>query len=229
MDSKLHHKPFGKYKGYALLLSLLIVVVIGMIMYFKWMYGPVYEIGKGKSGINPPWRQWQKLRIRIENEPVGRPSAEQNQLQKPLLLETYCKLEDKEKGEIQVVINPDGEIQGIWTGTFYMNKNIEFQVMACQFKGTIDPQEIYRDANGINTSKLFLIAKGPFTILEINHKNGVVRNLMGSAYLRSWLDKDNFISGELIISSDDKNFYRYSVNGLAKATEQIPVLLPWLD
>lgn len=51
-------------RGYALLLGLLIVVVIGIIIYYARLYGPVYESGKGESDINPPWRQLHKLQVR---------------------------------------------------------------------------------------------------------------------------------------------------------------------
>ena len=201
--------------GYALLLGLLIVVVIGMIIYFKFMYGPVYEIGAGKSDINPPWRQWEKLRIRMKSEPVGKPSGEQNQIRNPLVMESYCKQADNPRGEIKVFFDSDGKIQGSWTGTFHMSKYIEFQVMFCNFKGTIDPQEIYSDPNGSDFSKLFFIATGSFTILEANNDTGTVRNLMGDAYIRGWLSRDNFVKGELIITADNKNFYLFSFENRA--------------
>jgi hypothetical protein len=196
--------------GYAMLLGLLIVVAIGIIIYVKFMYGPVYEIGVGKSDINPPWRQWEKLRIRLKTEPVGKPSAEQNQIAKPLMIETECKQADSSRGEIKVLFDTDGKIQGNWTGTFRMSKDIEFQVMFCEFKGTIDPKEVYSDPNGSDLSKLFFIAEGSFTILEINNNTGIVRNLMGTSYVRGWLSKDNLVKGELIITADNKNFYRFN-------------------
>ena len=211
--------------GYALLLGLLIVVVIGMIIYFKFMYGPVYEIGAGKSDINPPWRQWEKLRIRMKRGPVGSPSIDQNQIKKPLLMESYCKQEDKDRGEIKVLIDSDGKIQGAWTGTFHMSKYVEFQVMFCDFKGTIDPQEIYSDPNGSDFSKLFFIATGPFTILEANNDTGIVRNLMGSVYVRGWLSRDNFVKGELIITVDNKNFYRFDFENRADSALALPLEL----
>ncbi|MEE9370795.1 MAG: hypothetical protein V3W45_04910 [Sedimentisphaerales bacterium] len=51
--------------GYALLLGLLIVVVIGMVYYYMRMYGAVYQIGEGESDIMPPWRQWQRMQVRL--------------------------------------------------------------------------------------------------------------------------------------------------------------------
>ncbi len=209
--------------GYALLLGLLIVVAIGIIIYVKFMYGPVYEIGVGKSDINPPWRQWEKLRIRLKTEPVGKPSAEQNQIAKPLMIEAECKQADSPSGEIKVLFDTDGKIKGAWTGTFRMSKDIEFQVMFCEFKGTIDPKEIYSDSSGPDFSKLFFIAEGSFTILEINNDTGTVRNLMGTSYFRGWLGKNNLVKGELIITADNKNFYRFNFEDLAESNFAIPL------
>lgn len=224
MRNRIFYKTAVNRRGYILLLGLLLVVVIGMIVYFKRMYGPVYQIGVGKSDINPPWRQWEKLRIRIEQELAGKPKPEQNQIAKPLLLETKTKLDGKERGDLQLLIDSSGKVEGGWTGSFYIDKDVDFQIMMCSFEGTIDPQEIYSDIKGEDNSKLFFIAKGPFSILETNNKTGVVRNLMGSVYVRGWLTRDNSIKGELIITSDDRNFYLYNVEGKAKATSTLPVL-----
>ena len=96
--------------------------------------------------------------------------------------------------------------------------------MGRSFDGTIDPQEIFSDIKGEDNSKLFFITKGGFTILETNNKTGIVRNLMGSVYMRGWLAKDNSIKGELIITSDERNFYLFNVEGKAEATTAPPIL-----
>ncbi len=224
MGKRIYYRIGANKGGYALLLGLLLVVVIGIIVYYGFWFGPVTQIGKGQSDINPPWRQWEKLRIRMEQEPVGKPKPTQNQIAKPLFLETKTKLEDKDKGEVELLIKSDGKIEGGWSGSFYISKDVDYQIMSCGFEGTIDPQEIYSDVKGEDNSKLFFITKGGFTILETNNKTGVVRNLMGSIYVRGWLAKDNSIKGELIITSDERNFYLFNVEGKAEATTTPPVL-----
>jgi hypothetical protein len=89
-------------------------------------------------------------------------------------------------------------------------------VMSCGFKGSIDPKEIYGKGGNEDPSKLFFITKGHFMILETNNKSGQVRNLQGDAYVRGWLGVDNAVSGEIIITSDKRNFYRYTWQGQAK-------------
>lgn len=211
----------GNRRGYALLLGLLIVVIIGMIIYFMRMHGPVYQIGEGKSDINPPWRQWDKMKIRMENEPIGRPTPSQNQLSKTLQIIAKPKQEDQDRGEFEIFISPDGLLKGVWAGQFYINKDVDFQVMSCSFKGNIDPKEVYKANDIEDPSKLFFITKGHFMILETNSKSGQVRNLMGDAYIRGWLSSDNSVIGELIITADEKNFYLYTWQTRARQAESV--------
>ena len=78
-------------------------------------------------------------------------------------------------------------MQGSWGGEFFINKDVDFQVMSCGFEGSIDPMQVYSNEGDEDPSKLFFIAKGHFMILETNNDNGRVRNLMGDAYARGWL------------------------------------------
>ena len=205
--------------GYALLLGLLITVVIGMIMYYTWMYGPVYQIGEGKSDINPPWRQWHKMQIKLRKEPIGLPTVEQPQLSEPLEVYAEPVQNGKDRGEIELIILTDETAQGGWSGEFSVKKAVDFQVMTCRFEGNIDPEQVYSDEEGEDPSKLFFIAKGHFAILEFNDDSGRVRNLMGNVYVRGWLGLDNAVSGEIIITSDEKNFDRYVWQGWAEEAE----------
>ncbi len=205
--------------GYAMLLGLLIVVVIGILIYYKTMFGPVYQIGDGESDINPPWRQWHKMQVRLRKGPIGQPTREQPQLSKPLEVQAKPVQDGEDRGEIKVIILPDGTVQGGWRGEFPVNKDVDFQVISCQFKGSIDPKQVYSNERGEDPSKLFFIAKGHFAILEFNNDSGRVRNLMGDAYARGWLAVDNAVSGEIIITSDERSFYRYTWQGWAQEAE----------
>jgi len=205
--------------GYAMLLGLLIVVVIGMVFWYMNMYGPVYQIGEGESAINPPWRQWHDMRVRLRKGPLGHPTAEQPQLSKPLEVRTEPVQDGKDRGEIKVVMLHDGTVQGDWGGQFFVSKDVDFQVMSCSFKGTVDPEQLYSDEQGEDPSRLFFITKGGFSILETNDDTGRVRNIMGEIYVRGWLSVDNAVEGEIILTSDKKNFYLYTWQAQAKGIE----------
>jgi hypothetical protein len=100
------------------------------------MHGPVYQIGKGKSDITPPWRQWDKMKIRMERGPIGQPTSLQHQLSKTLQIIAKPREENQERGEIEMFISPDRLLKGGWTGQFYINKDVDFQVMSCEFRAT---------------------------------------------------------------------------------------------
>ena len=203
----------NKRSGYALLLGLVIVVAIGMLIYYMNMYGPVREIGKGESNIEPPWRQWHKMQVRLHRWAVGEHRAEQPQLSEPLEVEAECLQDGENRGQIGMVILADGTVEGGWGGEFFINRDVEFQVMSCEFEGSIDPEHVYSDENGEDLSRLFFIAKGHFVILESNNDTGRTRSLTGDAYVRGWLDVDNWVEGEIILTSDKRSFYRYIWQG----------------
>lgn len=210
----------GKRGGYALLLGLLIVVVIGMVMFYMRMHGPVYRIGEGESDITPPWRQWHKIQVRLRDGPLGGPTEEQPQLSKPLEVQARTVQDGNDRGEIGVMILGDGTVEGRWGGEFFINKDVDFQVMNCRFEGMVDPEQVYyEDEEGEDPSKLFFIGKGGFVILETNNDTGRVRNLMGDAYARGWLGLEDEVSGELIITTDERNFYVYTWEGRAGEVE----------
>ena len=57
---------------------------------------------------------------------------------------------------------------------------------------------------------LFFLTRGGFVILETNDGNGQVRNLTGNVYARGWLDVEYGVIGEMIITSDERNFRRFT-------------------
>ena len=203
--------------GYAMLLGLLIAVVIGMILCYTRMHGPVYEIGEGESDIEPPWRQWHKMQVKLnKKKSLGLPSVEQPQLSEPLKIHAKVLQDGKKRGNISIALLDDGTVKGGWAGEFSVKKDVDFQVVNCNFKGRVDPKQLYIDDEGEDPSKLFFIAKGHFSILEFNDDSGKVRHLMGDLYVRGWLGVDNAVSGEIIFTSDERNFHRYIWEALAE-------------
>ncbi|MFC1676683.1 hypothetical protein ACFL3G_06425 [Planctomycetota bacterium] len=215
---QLQYRRQNDRNGYAMLLGLLVVVVIGMFIYYTRMYGPIYQIGSGESNINPPWRQWEQMQNRLRKQAFGPPAKDQPQIPQALIVKTIPIENDKDRGTIDMIILANGSIQADWKGRFFVddNRDIEFEVMTCRPKGNIDPQQIYNDSNGDNQSKLFFLTKGSYVILETNNDTMKVRNLMGSAYIRGWIDKNYAVTGELIITTDEKHFYLYTFGGWAE-------------
>lgn len=206
-----------------MILGLLILVIVAMVIYFKFAHGPAYEIGNGESDIEPPWWQWKNIQLRVHRQTVGTVSEFQPQITKPLFVAAKTWQQDKEQGKITVYLLPEGKVKGGWSGAFHINKDIDYQVIMCDFKGLYDPKAVFCDEQGEDPTKLFFIAKGHYMILETNDKTGKVRNIVGDAYARGWVGTDYFVEGELIITPDNKNFLRYIWQG--EAIEADPYLL----
>jgi len=156
--------PRAEQPGYAMLLGLLITVVIGMIIWYARMHGPVYQIGKGKSDIEVPWRQWHDLHVRTQKgHPPGLPGEQQPQISQALHVAARPNEDTQQRGQSVFTILPDGTVEGQWTGQFNISKYVDYQVMGCQFKGL-----------------------------------------------------DKLVEGEIILTTDEKNFYLYTWKGKAE-------------
>ena len=207
----------GGQRGFAVLLVLAVTVVIVMLIYYMRMHGIVYRIGKGRSDIEVPWRQWDELGVRKrKGRPPGRPTEQQPQISMPLGLTADASEDGQSRGRLILFFLPDGTIQGQWGGQFPIRKDVDFQVMGGQFKGVVDPEEVYSDDVGEDPSRLFFITKGRFMILETNDETGRVRNVAGHIYVRGWLCLGNVVEGEVILTSDEKNFHLYTWEGRAE-------------
>jgi len=214
-DRNSYHK--AERTGSVLLLGLLILLIVGMMYWYKKMHGPVYQIGKGKSDIAVPWRQWHDIHVRTQKgHPPGLPGEHQPQISQALHMAARPNEDTQQRGQLVFTILPDGTVEGQWTGQFNISKYVDYQVMGCQFKGLVDPEQVYSDERGEDPSKLFFLAKGPFVILETNDDNGKVRNLSGHIYVRGWLGLDKLVEGEIILTTDEKNFFLYTWKGKAE-------------
>jgi len=207
----------GDRAGYALLLGLLALLVIGLVVIYVRMHGPIYQIGKGKSDIEAPWRQWHQMHVRTKKgDPPGRPRAKQPQIPKSLQVIAKCEEEGQPRGTLEVVFLPEGKVYAVWSGQFFFKKKVDFQVMGSKSNGRIDPDRMYTDNQGDDPSRLFFITKGHFAILQTDDNTGQVRNLAGEMYVRGWLCLDRAVHGEIILTVDQKNFYLYTWKGKAE-------------
>ncbi|MBN2269167.1 MAG: hypothetical protein JXN61_01045 [Sedimentisphaerales bacterium] len=195
--------------GYIMLLSLLIVVLIGLVIYVV-MTGEGIDLTTGEKDTSPPWRQWTKNLIELKKKPIGTPSPDQPQLAGALQFMTDAWEDQQKRGSIQLAILPDGTIEGQWSGQYWISKTLDHQVMAASFKGNIVPERIYSDENGEDTTKLYFIGHGGFSILETNSETSRVRNVMGDLYITGWLDGGNNAAGKITITSDERRFRAYT-------------------
>jgi hypothetical protein len=194
--------------AYALLLSLLLAVVIGIVIYYFALSTPMDRETARKQKQSPDKYPWvEEFRLRKHGkEAQERPSAKQPNIREAILLEAEVKEKGKNRGTIQMIIRPDGTIEGTWLADYRTRvPKIDYTVINAKFKGNTDPSKIYKNENGEDPTKLYIITKGNFLILETNFETGKARNLVGYIYVTGWIGPDYSAFGQLHITSDKIN------------------------
>jgi hypothetical protein len=203
------HKNRG---GYALLLMLLFVVIVGCFLYVG---NPALlfqkETQKDPSGDLLPWKE--KDRLAAKGRPVQMPSPSQPPLAGMIGYKSYPKENDEDRGEISLLIDTDGRVKGNWSGDFREGADISYAVLAGAFDGNIDPSKVFRDKSDQDPSKLYFIAKGSFILLGENRKNNDSFQRRGEIYVTGWIAGDYTVIGKITLTSDRKNFRVFTWDG----------------
>jgi hypothetical protein len=200
--------------GIVLIIMVLLIVVFCTLVWLDPM-----ALMRG-SGSDMPWNEESRL-VRPDEE-VQQPNQQQPKILDNLLITAEAVQNDKAGGKINLYILTDGRVKGGWGGEYKPRPGITLEVVEAQFKGNIDPSKIYSSENGKDPTKLYLIAKGRFLILETNSNTGIVRTVKGAIYVTGWLDHEYNAVGKIIITSDKKSYEAYSWQGKGKKSMMIP-------
>jgi len=188
--------------GFALLL-LLIVIAIGIIVFYVNPSELLSQLKSDSGKELMPWKEWKILQSQKEQLPV---SDEQPNITEILRYNVNANYQGAYRGEILLEIFPDGRIKGDWGGDYYNEQNVNFDIMDGGFEGKIWPSKIYEDANGQDVSKLYFITKGRFLIAESNFEKNTLYHRGGEIYVTGWIDVDCSIKGKITITSDKRYF-----------------------
>jgi len=230
--------PFshGKRKGSAVIVLLVLLALVGGIYLATFLLKEKYVDPDVVHDLTP-WKEW-RMRMMAKGEgeegaeeveiveifePIV-PSAEQVDINEGLYYDMNAKQKGAKApgGEIEINFGPSGSVGGRWYGQYYRKgKNdakVGYNLMGAPFGGFICPQRICQNEYGEDTSKLYFIAKGDFMIERTNYDVGTVKHMAGAVYVIGWLNKDQSISGEITITSDEK----YSECFTFEAKEPMP-------
>jgi len=106
-------------------------------------------------------------------------------------------------GKIQFDVLGLGDAQAEWSGEFDI-ANVHYELSeprrrgmdkANVFKGNIAPLKIYKDENGLDHSKLYVITGGTFEMKAAGQQELAT----GAAYITAWIDKDYIAQGNVSI------------------------------
>ena len=149
-----------------------------------------------------PWTEW---RLRKSNaKALEEPSKEQPDITDGVRYDPDVNYQDERRGEINLVIHPDGTVSGAWHGYYHKEPKLNFDIQGGDFEGYVCPLKLYQDENGEDPSKLYFIAKGSFLIHEYGSKNNKYHISMGNLYVTGWIEADYTGHGKLVITSDEK-------------------------
>jgi len=191
--------------GYGLLLMLLIVIAIGMLIYYYTLGPPIDKKTTREQQQSPDKYPWvQEFRLRKKGQQAQQqPSADQPNITKTIRIAGLVKDENKDRGRIEMLIRPDGTVEGVWGADYGVKSpRRDYTVMKADFKGNTDPSKIYADENGEDPTKLFIITKGQFLILETDFETGEAHKRAGYIYVVGWLGPDFKAFGRLHLTED---------------------------
>jgi len=200
--------------GFVVLLMLLIIVVVCGLL---WLDPFALSGSKDKS---LPWNQLK--RIVPDDEVVPSPTEQQPKFTTHMRVIAECKENEQDRGKVEILITPQGRVSGSWFADYFPKQGLRYEVVASSFKGNIAPEYAYKDDYGEDPSKLSIITKGNFLILETRTKKGTVRKSNGSIFVTGWVDDEYDITGKVTITSDKKTYFEYEFSG--KLVETLPFL-----
>jgi len=166
------------------------------------------------------WKEWE---IRMSARAEGAGESEAVEISEPLLPTEeqvdindvlYYDMNAKQKdatgprGSIEMNFGTNGSVGGRWHGHYYRKdkegSKVGHDISGAVFGGFICPQKIYQSEGVEDTSKLYFIAQGEFTIQRTNYDTGKIKLMRGVFYMSGWLNKDRSISGEITVMTNNQ-------------------------
>lgn len=204
-------------RGVVILLSLLIIVVLcGLI----WL-NP-FAFSRGSRDENLPWNQLK--RIVPANKTVPAVLDEQPKFETDMGVIADCTENGLDRGKLKLQINPEGRVWGNWHADYSPRPQLRYEVVASRFKGNIDSQRLYEDDTCEDPSRLFIISKGFFTILETDGNR--MKTSHGDIFVTGWVSRDYSVKGKVTITSNRKTYHQYDFSGQLAEVKPFPFDLP---
>lgn len=200
--------------GYILLVMLLLVVVLGALVWLD----PSALLNKSDKDL--PWNQVRRIVPKGKTVPL--PKDGQPTFANSLGLVADCTKDNQQRGSVKIVISTDGRVQGIWSGDFFPQDDIRYEVVTADFEGNIDPSYMYKTDSETDPTRLYIITRGNFMIMETQEKTGQVRKVEGKIYMTGWISPDYYLDGKVIITSDKRNYFEYCFRG--ELSKNVPLL-----
>jgi len=187
----------------AVLLMLLVVVAIGMVIYFldmRAIFGPAMD-GRSSAPASRPWLE--EDLIKGPDEAIKMPKAPKPQMTEARQITGAVSRDGDARGTMKLNLAEDGRLRGTW-GCAYRHGDEAYSYES-SFAGNIDAKKVFvSDEGEKDKSLLYLIAKGKYTQRLTNTNTNRTTTEEGILYVTGWLRPDFSARGLITITTDNK-------------------------
>ena len=186
-----------RQNGFVLLIVLVAVAIL-LLLYFVQI-DAFFAGGPPSPPAGLEQHPWvlEKLLV-VEDGEIHRPRKPKLLLSEPYTFAAPVKRDDTDRGEVSIQLDTTGRISATWQCT-YEQSGITYRIVS-EMAGNIDAKHTYRDENGKDKSRLFLIARGRYTKTPLDGTpNG---GESGICWLTGWIGHDRSITGHVTITKN---------------------------
>jgi hypothetical protein len=182
--------------------------LIAVLAAFLLLVGPSFLFSNSDPSL--PWNEQASILL-SGKMPQFKLSENQPQLTGNLRYKAQVEQGGQPRGNINVLIYPDGTVKGVWNGEYDQPNDVHCLILAASFTGNIDPSKRFVKHD---PSKLYFVTAGTSTLIETNLSTNRDRGINGFIYVRGWLDPNYAVVGELIITENKKTYETFSWEAL---------------
>lgn len=200
----------SKQSGSALLMLLMAIAIMAILctIDMRALFGPA--LATHPAGVEQhPWVLEELLAA--EGAAIRLPKSPKPMLDEPIAVSGPVSRNAEPRGTVSITLAADGRVQAQWVAA-YTHEQKQYQLEATA-AGNIDIKQTYEDANGRDKSRLFFIAKGPYSLQKQDSQTGDSKEA-GTVYLLGYLRPDGQAEGTLTLTTDQQwsAVYQYTAS-----------------
>jgi len=189
-----------KNRGFVLIAILAVVLIIVMLYMVNMtsIFGPM---DKNRPDEERPW--FEEKRLVDKNTFPLKQTGKKGKvvINDETILKGSVQRKDENRGDIEIVIEPDGLVKGHWQCAYeYTDSSY---IISAEFSGNIDPMKTYQNETGKNYRLLHFITKGKYEQIKTDKKTGNQWPSKQTIYVVGWVDKDYSAKGRLFLMADN--------------------------
>jgi hypothetical protein len=198
-----------KQSGFAILIVLVAVAIL-MLLYFVQI-GAFFGGGTHSQPAGMEQHPWAlEDLLAPQGQDIKLPRSPKPDLNEPFSISAPVRRDDADRGTVTISFNPNGRIEAQWQCA-YEQTGQRYQIEAV-LHGNIHIRRTYEDAQGKDKSRLFFIAKGPYTKKPLDD-TAAFGGEKGVCWLTGWLSPDRRFQGYVTLTTNQEWAAAYSFSG----------------